>query len=583
MRRLLRRGWLLLALTSLAASAQTNTFSQIIPEAASGFAATETVIADDWMAATNHPEATRAAAAILRSGGTAVDAAVAAQAMLGLVEPQSSGIGGGAFLLVWDASKQRLRVYDGRETAPAAVDSDHFLTDGGPMPFMDAVVGGHGVGVPGVLRMLELAHDRHGKLPWPMLFKPAIAMAEAGFALSPRLHSLLEQTPDVNRSPSLRSYFFDESGAPLPVGTLLRNPAYGDTLRRIATGGADAFYTGEIARDMVAAVAGADRPGKLALDDLANYRAIEREPVCSAFRAYRVCGAPPPSSGGTTTQAILGMLAQVEPDRLRPGSVDFIHHFAEASRLAFADRNTYVADPDFVSVPTAGLVDPIYLRDRARLIEPKQRLDSVTPGQPPTADPAAYRHRQAGSPEQISTSHVSIVDAAGNAVSMTTSIEMAFGAQLMVRGFLLNNQLTDFSFTPRTPAGTAVANRIEPGKRPRSSMAPTMVFREQKPVLLLGSPGGARIIDYVARPLYETLSGGRSLTEAIAAGHVVDLGFGLELEADRFSEETQAQLKALGHTVKELPQTSGLNGIRLEQGRLYGSVDPRREGTAVGE
>lgn len=572
----------------------------VVPEAASGFVQVPAVHARQWLAATNNPHATAAAAAILREGGSALDAAIAAQVILGLVEPQSSGIGGGAFLLYWDNQEGELRGYDGRETAPAAVTPGHFLDAADePMGFLDAVVGGHAVGVPGVLRMLELAHQRHGRLPWATLFHPAIALAESGFAISPRLHTLLRDTPRLTEQPAMRDYFFTPDGAPKPVGTLLRNLAYADTLRRIAAGGADAFYEGPIARDMVAAVQGAGRPGLLAIEDLQRYAAVERAPVCGAYRQYRVCGAAPPSSGGTTVLAILGMLQHVDPSLLKPGSVSFYHLFSEASRLAFADRNTYVADPDFVPIPTAGLVDPEYLARRARLLSATRRLPEAVPGQPPAPDAAALRHIPSVSPELVSTSQITVVDRFGDALTMTTSIETAFGSRLLVRGFLLNNQLTDFSFAP-AHAGAAIANRIEAGKRPRSSMAPTIVFENERPRILTGSPGGARIIDYVAKTLIYTLNDDLPLAASIASPHITEIGGGVELEAGRVAEPVIKRLRALGHRVVEMSQTSGLNGIviaaqglpahgnapqgeALQGWALTGSVDPRREGLAAGQ
>jgi gamma-glutamyltranspeptidase/glutathione hydrolase len=553
--------------------------ADIAPEAASGFAPVPTVAAKQWLVVTNNPVASEAAAEILRQGGSAIDATITAQAMLGLTEPQSSGIGGGAFLLYWDAGAQRLYHYDGRETAPAAVESDHFLVDGEPLGFFDAVVGGHSVGVPGVLRMLELAHQRHGRLPWASLFQSTIRQAEQGFAISPRLHTLLS-FPRLAQSETLRDYFFTADGSPKAIGTLLKNPAYADTLRRIATLGTQVFYEGEIAADIVAAVQASSRPGKLTLEDLASYQPLVREPVCGEYRVYRICASGPPSSGGTTVLAILGMLQTFEPAALEPGTASFFHRFAEASRLAFADRDAYVGDPAFVDVPVEGLIDPDYLRERATLIRPDRRLPTVSAGVPPGA--RQLQREQVASPEQPSTSHVTIVDAEGNVVSMTTSIEMAFGSQIMVRGFLLNNQLTDFSFVSQHSDGSAVANRIEPGKRPRSSMTPIIGFRDDQPFIALGSPGGTRIISYVARTLAYTLDNHLSLTAAIAAPHISELGRGIELERGRVAPAIMTALRVLGHEVRESDQTSGLNGIVFGS-TLQGSVDPRREGRAIGE
>jgi gamma-glutamyltranspeptidase/glutathione hydrolase len=557
--------------------------SLIVPEAASGLTRVETVRASHYLAATNNPHGTEAARAILARGGSAADAAIAAQLVLGLTEPQSSGLGGGAFVLFWDAESQRLRFYDGRETAPAGVDRDYFLNDSGePEDFLGAVIGGHAVGVPGVVKLMALLHERHGRLPWAALFEPAIRLAEEGFPLSPRLHTLLTRTPRVAVNDAISRYFFQADGTPKPVGTRLRNPDYAATLRLLAEQGEAVFYQGEIGRDIVRAVrSNPNRPGPLALTDLAGYRAVERTPICAPYRRYRVCGAPPPSSGGTTVLAILGMLQRFSPEQLTPGTGRFEHLFVEASRLAFADRNTWVADPGFAEVPTAALVDRAYLARRAGLIDPQRAAPEVHAGSP--AELGVGAAATAGSPELVGTSHISLVDAEGNALSMTTSIETAFGSRLLVRGFLLNNQLTDFSFTPTDARGAPVANRIEPFKRPRSSMAPTMVFRDNEPVLLLGSPGGSRIIPYVAKPLVLALDGHMPLDKAIASPHITALGAGVELEEAHSSTTLQGALEALGHTVRLTPQTSGLNGIRREGEGWVGAVDPRREGTAAGE
>lgn len=582
LRRLLALLWLCSGL-ALAAD------NSLIPEAASAPGATPAAAqsgrAEHFMAVTANPHATAAAVAMLRRGGSAVDAAIAAQLVLGLVEPQASGIGGGAFMLYWDRQPQRLRYYDGRETAPAAVDENYFLqANGQPLPFFDAVIGGYSVGVPGVVRMLALSHRQHGRLPWAMLFEPAIRLAEHGFAISPRLNTLISETPRLRESPTLRGYLFLPDGSPKPAGTLLNNPAYAKTLRLLARSGEEAFYNGPIARDIVAAVqANPNRPGKLALADIDNYRAREREPLCADYHTYRVCGPAPPSSGGSTVLAILGMLQAVGPAQREPDSLAFYHHFAEASRLAFADRDTYLGDPDFVAIPLAGLVAPDYLAARARLIDPAKAAVEVSPGQPTWPRAAAVDYLRSASPELVSTSHISIVDSFGNALSMTTSVESAFGSRVMVDGFILNNQLTDFSFTPRDQAGRQVANRIQPGKRPRSSMAPMIVFKEGRPVLLLGSPGGARIIDYVAKTLVYILDDSLRMDAAIASPHIIAMGRGVELEQGRVGAGVDGGLEALGHLVKTQPQASGLNGIAIDERGLSGVSDPRREGTVGGE
>ena len=571
------------ALLQSAALAQPQLAAPVVPEAASALTDQRAVTARHFLAATNNPLATETARDILARGGSAADASIAAQLVLGLVEPQSSGLGGGAFLLYWDAASRKLHAYDGRETAPGAVDTDYFLrADGSPEPFLQAVIGGHSVGTPGAVSLMALLHEKHGRLPWAELFQPAIALAERGFAISPRLHTLLRETPQVAVNAAIRTYFFQPDGSPKPVGSRLRNPAYAETLRKIAEQGPNAFYRGDIARDIVSTVhANPSRPGALALSDLANYRALERPPLCAPFRVYLICGAPPPSSGATTVLAILGLLQRFDPASQPPGSTPFLHRFAEASKLAFADRDAYVADPAYIDVPAAQLVAPDYLRRRSARIDDDQALSKAAAGAP--AELGVGARQQAASPELISTTQLSLVDAQGNALAMTTSIETAFGSRLFVHGFLLNNQLTDFSFTSADNSGKPVANRIEPFKRPRSSMAPTIVFRDGEPVLLLGSPGGSRIIDYVARTLLYTLDGGLPLDAAIAAPHIADVGAGLELETGGFAPEQKRALEALGHTIKEMPQTSGLNGIVISKEGLTGAADPRREGRVSGE
>lgn len=548
----------------------------IVPEAASEIGAVKTGRYANAAAVTANPHASEAARLILQRGGAAIDAAVAAQLVLGLVEPQSSGIGGGAFMLHWDAKQRALSSWNGRETAPAAVDEDYFIDDSGEeMAFFDAVIGGHSVGVPGVVAMLHAAHQAHGKLPWSTLFASAIELAEAGFAISPRLHTLLERMPKVAVNPAIRDYFFhttDQGLAPKPVGHILTNPDYGQTLRLLAKKGGEAFYRGELARAIVQAVqSDPNRQGHMTKADMAAYRATQAPPICAAFKHYQVCGAPPPSSGGTTVLAILGMMEQAP-------AAHWPHRFIEASRLAFADRNHYLADPEFVDVPTEGLVAADYLASRAALIRDDRRLVQATAGTPA----GAPLRQTAASPELPSTTHLSIVDKWGNVVSMTSSIETAFGSRVMVGGFLLNNQLTDFSFAPRGGRGELIANRPQGGKQPRSSMAPVIVFRDGEPLLALGSPGGARIIDYVALSLYRMLALDEPLAEAISAGHIVAMGDRVELERGRFSRADLAELEALGHPVVEADQTSGLHGLWLQGDGISGGADPRREGTVSG-
>ncbi|MEW5249456.1 gamma-glutamyltransferase [Microbulbifer discodermiae] len=553
---------------------------EVQPEVATGRGAVKSATAEEFMAVTANPHASRAAAEILARGGTAVDAAIAAQLVLGLVEPQSSGIGGGAFMLSYRADKKTLYFYDGRETAPAAVDENYFMHDGRPRSFLKAVIGGYSVGVPGVMRMLELAHERDGKLPWAQLFEPAIQLAEQGFAVSPRLHQLLEKLPQVAARPAIKRYFFVADGEPVPVGYRLKNPDYAQTLRLLARDGSDAFYRGEIAAAIVNAVRNdPENPGVMTRGDMADYRARIRPPLCSKFLQYRVCGANAPSSGGSTVGAILGMLGQFPLREFEPGSAALTHLFAEASELAFADRNAYLGDPDFVAVPSRALVAPGYLAERAKLIDPTRATVAVA-GQP---DPRAAKKRPALSPEKPNTSHMVMVDRYGNGVSMTTSIETGFGSRLMVTGFLLNNQLTDFSFTPENAAGDPVANRIQPGKRPRSSMSPTVVFDENGNMrMLVGSPGGSRIIDYTARTILYHLGLGMPIAEAIAAGNIGAIGRRVELEPGFFTADTVTKLEQLGQKVVQRNLNSGIHGIALIDGKLYGGADPRREGSAVG-
>jgi gamma-glutamyltranspeptidase/glutathione hydrolase len=561
------------------------------PEAASGFrAGVQTSTATRHMAAAANPLATEAGREILREGGSAVDVAIAMQMVLTLVEPQSSGIGGGAFLLHFDG--KRVQAFDGRETAPMAADENLFIVDGKPMAFYDAVIGGRAVGTPGVLRMLELAHRQHGKLAWARLFEPAIRLAEDGFALSSRLHTLLASEKHLAKDAVARQHFYNADGAPKAVGTKLRNPVLAATLRTIASGGADAFYRGEIAADIVRAVRTHPNAGRLVDDDFTAYQARERMPVCTDYKRWRLCGMPPPSSGGIAVAQMFGIFAHrniavVPPvdseGRLQP-QADAVHLFSEAGRLAFADRNVYVADPDFVPVDWQALTHPRYLADRARLIS-NRSMGRAEPGVP-----AGYMMSWGADESlRIATSHISAVDAFGHAVSMTTSIEDQFGARMMVRGFLLNNELTDFSFAP-SEAGRPIANRVQPGKRPRSSMAPTLVFDRSSGDLVasVGSPGGSQIIGYVARTLVALLDWDLDIQQAISLPNFGSRNGPTEVEQGRAGARLIEGLKARGHEVREIPMTSGLQGIvrvQLPNGRRgwAGGADPRREGVALGD
>jgi gamma-glutamyltranspeptidase / glutathione hydrolase len=570
---------------ALLAGAQAQQLSdQIAPEGATGTMVRQAVTAETRMVAAANPLAAQAGLDILREGGSAADALVAVQTVLGLVEPQSSGIGGGAFALWYDAGTGEITTYDARETAPAAAGPDLFLDDNGePLAFFDAVVGGRSVGVPGIPRLLEEMHARHGRLDWADLFAPAIELAEEGFAVSPRLAGLLaEETGRLDRQDAARAYFFDETGAPLPEGHLLANPAYAETLRALAGGGADAFYFGPIAEAIVAAVEGfADNPGLLSLDDLAGYAVIEREPVCVTYRAHEVCGMGPPSSGGLTVGQILLLLSHYDIATLGPDDPTAWRLIGDATRLAFADRGRYMADADFVDMPQ-GLLNADYLAERARLLERPDALpaDAVAPGEPPW-DHAQLR-LDGIELEQPATTHFVIVDDDGNVASVTSTIESAFGSRLMAAGFLLNNQLTDFSFRPDSD-GAAVANRVEPGKRPRSSMAPTIILADGQPRHALGSPGGATIIPFVARTVVALIDWEMDMQQAISMPHMVNMFGDYVLEEGTAAEDALPELEALGFATASRPLTSGLQGVTITSDGLLGGADPRREGVAVGD
>lgn len=545
-----------------------------------------------------NPLATDAGHQILRAGGSALDAAIAVQLVLGLVEPQSSGIGGGAFLMHFDG--QRVQAFDGRETAPAGARPDMLLGDGGkPLPFDEAVLSGHSVGVPGAVRMLETAHRQHGALPWPKLFEPAITLAEQGFKVSPRLHTLLQTDPHLKKDPLALRYFFDAQGQVWPVGHVLRNPEYAHVLRRIASEGSRALHEGAVAQAMVARAAQAPRPGTLSLQDLKNYQPRERPPLCfdhtANARHLRICGFPPPSSGHIAIGQIMGMLghtaAQGAEHTGGMPSADYLHRYTEASRLAFADRAQFVADPEFVTAPTGdwgSLLAPSYLRERSQRIS-AQSMKVARPGHP-----GGVKTSWASMPAQpeYGTSHISVVDAKGRAVAMTTTIEAAFGSRRMVStdpahpgGFLLNNELTDFSFAPADAQGRPIANRVEPGKRPRSSMSPTLVFDKATGQLLMsgGSPGGALIIHYTAKMLTGTLHWGLNAQQAINLPNFGSLNGPTLLEAKRFPASTVDALKARGHEVREMDMTSGLQAIERTPTGWFGGADPRREGVVMGD
>ncbi len=544
--------------------------------------AAEPAKAEDYMAATANPLATEAALRVLRDGGSAVDAAIAVQMVLTLVEPQSSGIGGGGFMLHFDADTKKLIAYDGRETAPASAHPDMFLrADGSYMGWHEAVVGGLSVGVPGVVRMLEMAHSDNGNLPWERLFEDAIRLAREGFPVTPRMHMLAINDDQLRVFDETRRYFFDLDGNAHPVGTVLTNEALADTLTLIAEGGADAFYEGPIAAAIANTVSFAPRnPTSMTRSDIAVYEAKRREPVCLDYRDHTVCGMPPPSSGGITTLQILGMLEPFDMSRLDPGQPGALHVIAEASRLAFADRNTYLGDPDHVRPPD-GLLDESYLRRRSDLIDAYRAMGKAEPGNP--GSEAFWPFAPAGNEHGVSTTHFSIVDGDGNVVSMTSSIETQFGSRLMVRGFLLNNQLTDFNWLPEVD-GKPVANQAGPGRRPRSSMSPTIVFDDDGDFeLAIGSPGGSSIIGYVTKSLIGYLDWDLNVQDAIDLAHVINKNGATLLENDRYDAWVLEALRDLGHDIEIREMTSGLQGIAAAGDDYEGGADPRREGVAAGD
>jgi gamma-glutamyltranspeptidase/glutathione hydrolase len=529
------------------------------------------VAAPRSMVAAAHPQAVEAGLEVLRRGGSAVDAAIAVQMMLGVVEPHASGIGGGGFLLHYAAATRTVVAYDGRETAPSGATSTMFLDAAGkPLSYEQAVASGISVGVPGLLAMLELAHREHGRLGWSELFEMAIAAAGDGFTVSPRLETWLTRIPALRDEPAIRATYFNDDGSAKKVGDRIANPELAATMRAIAGQGTGAFYRGATAAAMVDRVRRHVRPGTLSLADLADYRPIRREALCGAYRTWTVCGMPPPSSGGIAVLQTLSLLEPFEIWRHAPDSLRSLHLIAEASRLAFADRDRYVADPAFVDVPVAGMLSPAYLAERRKLMSPDRSMGKVGPGVPP-----GYVER--------GTSHVSVVDRWGNAVSFTTTIEAPFGAQIMVRGVLLNNELTDFSAEPEA-SGKPVANRVEAGKRPRSSMSPTLVLdREGRLVAALGSAGGSRIIGDVLQALLGMLDWDLSAEAALAQPRIVNRNGATELERDTAAAVQADALRRLGHEVQVRRHEGGLTAIRRTGEGWQGAADPRRDGIARGE
>jgi gamma-glutamyltranspeptidase/glutathione hydrolase len=587
-----------LAALSLSPGARAQTPQQ--PELPSGWTAKQTQYADRDMVAAANPLAVDAGVTILAHGGSAIDAAIAVQMMLTLVEPQSSGIGGGAFMLHYHGASKALLAYDGRETAPAAATPDLFIdkATGKPLGFVNAVTGGMSVGTPGVVKMLEMAHAKHGKLPWAALFVPAINLAEKGFSISPRLYTMIAGTAQrLCTQPAAAAYFLKPGKCEAKdQGSLLRNPELAAALRTIADGGSKAFYSGPIAQAIVNAVRlHPTNPGRLTMEDLAAYTVKVREPICGPYRGLRVCGMPPPSSGTLAVLQTLGILEQFDVAKYAPNSLDGVHLISEAYRLAYADRNLYVGDSDFVSVPVAGMLEPQYLKGRAGLIRMDQSLKVAAAGTPAGARPRGMDD----SLSLPSTSHMSIVDRNGNMIAMTTTIESGFGSLQMAKGFVLNNQLTDFSLSPADAEGRPVANRVEPGKRPRSSMAPTFVFNAANDVeAIIGSPGGSNIIQYVTKTLVGVIDWKLDIQQAIDLPNFGAQGNATtELESGTVLKALEPGLAARGHIVSIVDINSGLQGIVFNgtrprgqarfarapgKGRWAGGADPRREGTAKG-
>ncbi len=544
----------------------------------------EPIRADRMMISAANPFATKAGAEILARGGSAIDAAIAAQMVLTLTEPQSSGIGGGGYMIYWDEEKTQLLTYDGRERAPAAAAVDYFYFDNGQqMTRKQAGLSGRAVGVPGLLRMMEAAHTTHGKLPWGDLFQYAINLAENGFPISPRLHGLISRIHSVQEDRNAFTYFFDPNGQPWPVGHILKNKPLARVLRKIATEGPDAFYEGEIADKIVKAVNSyKDRPGKMTLQDLRDYRVLIKEPICTNYRAHWVCGMGPSTSGGATVAMMLGILNNFDFSRLAPQDPLAMHYFLEAARLAYADRDAYIADDEYVDVPMRGLLETRYLTERSKLIKPDRATPTVTFGDPRgVSDPKPVQTTPGSEPP--STTHYSIVDQYGNAASITTTVGWGFGTGILVDGFFLNNQLIAFS-TTKGHGDTLSPNHVAGGKRPRSSLAPTIVFSPNGDLrLVIGSPGGRRIPVYVAKTIVNTIDWDINIQTSVSLPNLAVGLSALELESDTPIAEFDDALREMGHEVKVRTLTSGLHGIEVRDGQLLGGADPRREGTVLGQ
>lgn len=566
---------------AICGGADSHAQEAVQPEETTALVDNLAVKAKTHMVAAANPEAAKVGLEVLSAGGSAADAAVAVQLMLNLVEPQSSGIGGGAFLLYWDASEAKLTTLDGRERAPLAATPEYwFGNDGAPVGWFDAVVGGRSVGVPGTLKLLEEMHGRWGNQPWSGLFEPTIEAARQGFTISPRLEASIAVGARRKLAvfPAARDYFFNGVGGPRKAGTRLINNAFADVLEVIASEGSEPFYRGEIAQSIVEVVKTPFNAGILSLEDLAAYEVIERAPVCMSYRAHEVCGMGPPSSGALTVGQILGQLEAFDLGAMGP-TAEAWHLYVEASKRAYADRGLYMADSDFVDMPE-GLLNRAYLKSRAAEIDPGTASQDVVAGAPPWQETQLWAPDE--QEERPGTSHFVIVDGEGDVVSMTTTIETGFGSRVMVDGFLLNNELTDFSRAPMVD-GKPVANRVEGGKRPRSSMAPTIVLKDGAPVLALGSPGGSRIIGYVAKTLIAVLDWGMELQAALDLGHVVNRNGATDVEVGTPAVELVKELEAFGQEVKTRNLNSGLHAVSILPEGLIGAADRRREGVAVGD
>ncbi len=561
---------------------RTGKSTELAPEPASGSHQKQVLEATKYMVVSGNSFASKAGDEMIQRGGNAIDALIATQMVLNLVEPQASGIGGGGFLLYYDKNSGKVEAYDGRETAPADATKDMFLDKTAkPLAYQDALKGGLAVATPGLLRMLEQVHKKHGKLPWQDLFKPAISLSKNGFPLSFRLFEIIKATPYIKKSPQVKALYFTKDGAIKPVGTIIKNLALADTLSLIAKNGADAFYKGIIAKSIVDIVHDNPfGPGRLSEKDIADYTAIERTPLCDNYRNYKLCSMPPPTSGGITILQTLKLLERFELNAFKKDSADFIHLVTDATRLSFADRNEYVADCDFIPVPVKGMLAPQYIKKRSELLDQHQALQIVNPGKLQWDNRCGVIKPL---PEHPSTTHISIIDSNENAISMTSSIEFAFGSGLMTNGFFLNNQLTDFALQP-VINGINVANRVEAGKRPRSSMSPMLVFDKKGQLyLVIGSPGGSRIISYMLQTLILVLDFGTTLDDAIKQPHYATTGNAIELEQGTSYEKLAQPLWKLGHNVSINELTSGLHGIQIKNKKLFSGIDPRREGEASGK